>query len=58
MSVQISAALMALIAIGFGAPAPFVAAHLLRERTLPIFMNTFSAYGGPLSERLSPGSSQ
>jgi hypothetical protein len=53
-ALQISAALMAFIAIGFGAPAPFIAAHLLRERTLPIFMNTFPAYGGPLSERLSP----
>jgi hypothetical protein len=54
VNIQISAALMAFIAIGFGAPAPFVAAHLLRERTLPIFMNTFPAYGGPLSDRVSP----
>ena len=51
---QISAALMAFIAVGFGAPAPFVAAHLLRERSLPTFIGTFPAYGGPLSERVTP----
>jgi hypothetical protein len=45
---------MAFIAIGFGAPAPFVAAHLLREGKLPTFIGAFPAYGGPLSERVSP----
>jgi hypothetical protein len=45
---------MGLTAIGFGAPAPFVAAHLLRQRKLPMFMNAFPAYGGGFFERWSP----
>jgi hypothetical protein len=33
---------MWLVAAGFGIPAPFVASHYLRERTLPSFMGLFS----------------
>lgn len=43
-----------MIAAGFGIiPAPFVAAHLLHERTLPTFMGLFPMYGGGLFERWS-----
>jgi hypothetical protein len=53
---QASAVLMAGIAIAFGAPAPFVAAHLLRNRALPMFMGLFPAYGGGLADGWSPES--
>lgn len=52
-ALKAAAALMWLIAAGFGIPAPLVAAHLLRERTLPIFMGLFPMYGGGLFERWS-----
>jgi hypothetical protein len=45
---------MWLVAAGFGIPAPFVASHYLRERTLPSFMGLFSMYGGGLFDRFSP----
>lgn len=45
--------MMAAIAAGFGAPAPFVAGSLLRDGRLPIFMGMFPMYGGPLSGRCS-----
>lgn len=45
---------MCLVAIGFGAPASFVAAFLLRERRLPIVMGLFPDYGGGLYGRWSP----
>ena len=45
---------MWLVAVGFGAPTPFVATYLLRERKLPIFMGLFPAYGGGFFERWSP----
>jgi len=45
---------MWLIALGFGGPTPFAAAHLLRTGSLPIFMGAFPAYGGGLFQRLSP----
>jgi hypothetical protein len=45
---------MLLVAAGFGIPAPFVASHLLRERTLPSFMGLFPMFGGGLFERFSP----
>ena len=49
-----SSILMWLVAAGFGLPAPFVASHYLRERTLPRFMNLFPMYGGGPFERFSP----
>ncbi len=49
-----SAVVMCLVALGFGLPAPYVAAYLLRERKLPIFMGMFPAYGGGFFERCSP----
>ena len=45
---------MWLVAAGFGIPAPFVASHLLRERTLPSLMGLFPLYGGGLFDRFSP----
>jgi hypothetical protein len=54
IALQASAALMALVAIGFGGPTPFVALHLLRERKLPIFMGMFPMYGGGLASSLTP----
>ena len=45
---------MAFVALGFGGPAPFVAAHLLRERTLPTFVGAFPMYGGGLANGLAP----
>ena len=45
---------MFLVAAGFGVPAPFVASHYLRERTLPRFMDLFPMYGGGLFDRVSP----
>lgn len=54
IALQASAVLMWLVAAGFGIPTPFVASHLLRERTLPTFMGLFPMYGGGLFDRLSP----
>jgi len=54
LALQFAAVLMWLVAGGFGIPAPFVASHLLRERTLPSFMNLFPMYGGGLFDRFSP----
>lgn len=54
LALNVSAALMWLVAFGFGLPSPFVAVHLLRERRLPIFMGLFPAYGGGFFERWSP----
>jgi hypothetical protein len=54
LALQAAAVLMWLVAAGFGIPAPFVASHFLRERTLPSFMNLFPMYGGGLFERFSP----
>jgi len=45
---------MWLFALGFGIPTAFVALHLLRERTLPIFMGLFPMYGGGFFQRWSP----
>ena len=45
---------MWLVAAGFGAPAPFVASHYLRERQLPSFMGLFPMYGGGPLDRVSP----
>ena len=45
---------MWLIAFGFGGPTPFVATHLLRTGSLPIFFGLFPAYGGGLFQRLPP----
>ena len=45
---------MWLFALGFGVPTAFVAVHLLRERTLPIFMGLFPMYGGGFFQRWSP----
>jgi len=53
IALRASAALMWLAAAGFGIPAPFVAAHLLRERALPTFLGLFPMYGGGLFERWS-----
>ena len=36
-------------AAGFGLPAPFVAAYLVREGRLPEFLGLFDMYGGPWS---------
>jgi hypothetical protein len=44
---------MWLVAAGNVIMAPLVAAHLLRERTLPTFMGLFPMYGGGLFERWS-----
>ena len=51
LALKASAALMWLIALGFGIPAPFVAGHLLREGRLPTFMGLFPMYGGGAFER-------
>lgn len=53
-ALQASSVLMWLVAAAFGIPAPFVAAHLLRERTLPTFIGLFPMYGGGLFDRFSP----
>lgn len=37
-------------AAGFGLPAPFVAAYLVREGRLPNFLGLFDMYGGPWSD--------
>lgn len=55
VALKTSAALMALVAIGFGGPAPFVARHLLRTGKLPTFMGLFPMYGGGFLERWSHG---
>ena len=49
-----SAAIMWAVSLSFGLPAPFVAAYLLRERKLPIFIGQFPVYGGGYLERWSP----
>jgi hypothetical protein len=54
LALKASAVLMWIVAVGFGAPAPFVATYLLRERSLPIFMGLFPMYGGGFFERWSP----
>jgi len=54
LALEASAVLMWLVAAGFGIPAPFVASHFLRERTLPSFMGLFPMYGGGLFDRFSP----
>ena len=54
LMLKISAGVGCLTAIGFGAPTPFVATHLLREGKLPMFMNLFPAYGGGVFERWPP----
>jgi hypothetical protein len=53
VALRVSAALMSLVALGFGSPLPWVADHLLRERTLPTFFDMFPMYGGPLFARCS-----
>jgi hypothetical protein len=54
LALKASAVLMWIVAVGFGAPAPFVVTYLLRERSLPIFMGLFPMYGGGFFERWSP----
>jgi hypothetical protein len=54
LALKASAVVMLLVAAGFGIPAPFVASHFLRERTLPTFMGLFAMYGGGLFDRYSP----
>ncbi|MGI8877441.1 MAG: hypothetical protein ACR2G8_02385 [Candidatus Limnocylindria bacterium] len=54
LALKASSALMWLVAAGFGIPAPFVAFHFLRERTLPSFMGLFPMFGGGLFDRFSP----
>ena len=55
LALKASAVLMCLVAAGFGALSPFVAAYLLRERTLPVLFGLpFQAYGGGFFERWSP----
>jgi hypothetical protein len=54
LALRAAAVLMWLVAAGFGLPAPFVATHFLRERTLPTFMNLFPMYGGGMFDRFSP----
>ena len=54
LALQVAAVLMWLVAAGFGIPAPFVASHYLRERTLPSFMKLFPMYGGGIFDRFSP----
>lgn len=51
---KVSAAIMAAVALGFGAPAPFVAAHYIRERRLPTFLGMFPMYGGGAFDRWTP----
>jgi len=55
LALRISAALTSLLAIGFGAPLPWVAGHLLRDGRLPTFMGLFPMYGGPFFSRCSHG---
>lgn len=54
VALKVSAVLMWLVAAGFGLPAPFVAFHLLRERSLLWFMGLFPMYGGGFFDRRSP----
>ncbi len=54
LALKVSSILMWLVAAGFGIPAPFVASHFLRERSLPSFMGLFPMYGGGLFDRFSP----
>ncbi|HET7767953.1 MAG TPA: hypothetical protein VFN74_04195 [Chloroflexota bacterium] len=51
LALRVSAALMCLVALGFGVPAPFVAGRLLREGRLPTFMGLFPMYGGGAFDR-------
>lgn len=51
LALKVSAALTVLTALGFGVPTAFVAAHLLREGSLPSFMGLFPMYGGGFFER-------
>ena len=54
VALKASAVLMCVVGIGFGAPAPFVAAFLLREGRLPTFMGMFPMFGGGFYERWPP----
>lgn len=45
---------MWVVAAAFAIPAPFVASHYVRERTLPSFAGLFPMYGGGLFDRFSP----
>jgi hypothetical protein len=53
LALKVSAALTILTALGFGIPTAYVATHLLREGSLPTFMDMFPMYGGGLFERWS-----
>ena len=52
-ALRVSALLTGLVAVGFGAPTPFVATHLLRTGKLPTFMGMFPMYGGGFCSRWS-----
>jgi len=51
-SAQIAAVLTWVYAAGFGIPAVYVVPHLVRNGTLPTFLDLFPMYGGPWSSRV------
>lgn len=51
-SAQIAALLTWVYAAGFGVPAVYVAPYLVRNGTLPTFLDLFPMYGGPWSSRV------
>lgn len=53
LALRASAALMWLVALGFGAPTPYAAVRLLRDGKLPTFIGMFPMYGGGFFERAS-----
>jgi hypothetical protein len=54
LALKASAALMWLVAAGWGIPAPFVASYLLRERVLPTLEPIGHLMGGGFFGRFSP----
>jgi uncharacterized protein (DUF697 family) len=51
-TVRAAAVVTGAYVVGFGLPAPFVAAYLLTEGQLPTFLGLFEMYGGPWSSRV------
>ncbi len=51
-STQIAAVLTWVYAAGFGIPAVYVVPYLVRNGSLPTFLDLFPMYGGPWSSRV------
>ncbi len=49
---QIAAVLTWMYAAGFGLPAVYVVPYLMRNGTLPTFLDLFPMYGSPWSSRV------